>query len=338
MNFNSVPVIDIAPFMHGGAAGKRAVADQVRRACEEIGFFSISGHGVSEDLVEEVRRLSFEFFGRPMPVKRQIERPPTKISRGYSWVGDRGLAYSLGDKTPPDLQESFAMGPISGAPADVAGTPADKAFYYSNMWPADPPRFREAFEAYYLEMERVAAQVLRIFAVALDLDEHHFDDKVDKHTSTMRAIRYPPLTGTPEPGQLRAGEHTDYGTLTVLRGDDVPGGLQVRLLNGEWVNVHPAPGTFVCNIGDLMRRWTNDRWNSNLHRVAVPPPEFAHNERLTLVFFQNPNCDAEIRCIDPNAPAKHEPVIFGDYYLGKHMKAQHLTTTDKAGAIAKSAG
>ncbi len=337
MNFNSVPVIDIAPFIHGGAAEKRAVATEVRRACEEIGFFSISGHGVPEDLVEEVRRLSLEFFARPMASKREIERPPTKISRGYSWVGDRGLAYSLGDKTPPDLQESFAMGPISPAPPDVAGTPADKAFYYRNMWPAEPARFRQAFEAYYLEMERVAAQVLRIFAVALDLDEHHFDDKVDKHTSTMRAIRYPPLASTPERGQLRAGEHTDYGTLTVLRGDDVPGGLQVRLLNGEWVDVHPAPGTFVCNIGDLMRRWTNDRWNSNLHRVAVPPPEYAHNQRLTLVFFQNPNCNAEIRCIDPDAPARHEPVIFGDYYLGKHMKAQHLTTTEKAGEMAKSA-
>ena len=337
MNFTSVPVIDIAPFLSGGAAQKRAVAEQIRRACEEIGFFSISGHGVSETLVEEVRQLSFGFFARPMPAKREVERPPSKISRGYSWVGDRGLAYSMGDKTPPDLQESFGMGPLSAVPPDIAGTPAEKAFYFRNLWPAEPPRFRAAFEAYYLEMERVATEVLRIFAVALDLEEHHFDNKVDKHTSTMRAILYPPLTTTPEPGQLRAGAHTDYGTVTMLRGDDVPGGLQVQLINGEWIDVHPVPGTFVCNIGDLMRRWTNDRWTSNQHRVAVPPPEFAHNQRLTLVFFHNPNCDAEIRCIDPNAPARHEPVIFGDFYLGKHMKAQHLTTAEKAGELAKTA-
>ena len=336
MNFTTVPIIDIAPFIAGGVAEKRVVADAMRRACEEIGFFSITGHGVPEILIEEVRGLSLEFFARPMAAKREIERPPSKISRGYSWVGDRGLAYSLGDKTPPDLQESFGMGPVAAAPAEVAGTPAEKAFFHPNLWPASPLRFRAAFEAYYLEMERVATQVCRIFALALGLDEHHFDAKVDRHTSTMRAILYPPLTAAPAPGQLRAGAHSDYGTVTILRGDDVPGGLQVRLRNGEWIDVHPAPGAFVCNIGDLMRRWTNDRWNSNLHRVALPPPEYAHNQRLTIVFFHNPNCDAEIRCIDPDAPARHAPVIFGDYYLGKHMKAQHLTTADGAEKLAQT--
>jgi isopenicillin N synthase-like dioxygenase len=336
MPYQSVPVIDIAPYTHGGEAGKRAVAAEVRRACEEIGFFTITGHGVPESLVEEARHLALEFFAHPMPVKREIERPPSKISRGYSWVGDRGLAYSLGDKSPPDLQESFAMGPISAAPADVAGTPAEQAFFYPNLWPHNPLRYRAVFEHLYREMEGIATRIMRIFAIALDLPEHHFDDKVDQHTSTMRAVLYPPLSAPPEPGQLRAGAHTDYGTVTILRGDDVPGGLQVRLLNGEWVDVHPVPGSFVCNIGDLMMRWTNDRWLSNMHRVAVPPPAHAHNHRLTLVFFHNPNCDAEIRCIDPNAPAKYEPVRFGDYYLGKHMKAQHLTTNNDAQQLASA--
>lgn len=335
MAYQSVPVVDIGPFFSGGEEGKSAVAAELRRACEEIGFFTIVGHGVSEDLIAETRQLALDFFARPMPIKRQIERPPSKISRGYSWVGDRGLAYSLGDKTPPDLQESFGMGPVSAAPPGVVGTPAEQAFFHPNLWPADPPGFRTAFQTCYLEMGRVAAQVMRIFAIALDLDEHHFDDKVDQHTSTMRAILYPPLSAAPEPGQLRAGAHTDYGTVTILRGDDVPGGLQVRLLNGEWSDVHPVPGSFVCNIGDLMMRWTNDRWLSNLHRVVNPPPEFAHMQRLTLVYFQNPNCDAEIRCIDPTAPAKYAPVRFGDYYLSKHMKAQHLTTNDRAEELAR---
>ena len=336
MNFTKVPLIDIAPF-RGDASQKRAVAEEMRRVCEEIGFFSITGHGVPEALIMEVRALALDFFAQAMPAKREIERPPSKISRGYTWVGDRGLAYSLGDKTPPDLQESFAMGPVGTAPAAITGTPAEMAFFHPNIWPARPTRFRTAFEAYYNEMERVATEVLRIFALALGLDEHHFDHKVDRHTSTMRAILYPALIEAPLPGQLRAGAHTDYGTVTILRGEDVPGGLQVRLLNGEWIDVHPVPQSFVCNIGDLMRRWTNDRWTSTLHRVAVPPPAFAHTQRLTIVFFHNPNCDAEIRCIDPDAPAKHEPVIFGDYYLGKHMKAQHLTINDKAVELARTA-
>lgn len=121
-------------------------------------------------------------------------------------------------------------------------------------------------------MEKLADQVLRVFALALDLDEHHFDGKLKNPTSAMRAILYPAQLTPPEPGQLRAGAHTDTGTLTVLRGDDVPGGLQVRIRDGSWVDVHPEPDSFVCNIGDLMMRWTNDRWLSNMHRVANPPP------------------------------------------------------------------
>ena len=163
-----------------------------------------------------------------------------------------------------------------------------------------------------------------MFAVALDLPVHYFDDKADRHTSTMRTILYAAQTEPPQPGQLRAGVHSDYGTLTILRGDDVPGGLQVKLRHGDWVDVHPAPDSFVCNIGDLMMRWTNDRWISNLHRVANPPPEFAAIERVSVPFFHNPNFDAEIRCLDEGADARHAPVVFGDFFLGKHLKAQNM--------------
>jgi len=330
MPLEQVPVIDIAPFLTGGPQEKRAVAAKVRQACEEIGFFTIAGHGVPEPLIEDARRLAFEFFDRPMAEKRQIERPPSKISRGYSWVGDRGLAYSLGEKTAPDLQESFAMGPIDPAPAAAVGTPADAAFFLPNMYPEQPAALRPTFEQLYRAFDRAALTVVRIFAVALDLDEHHFDSKVDRSTSTFRAILYPAQDKDPEPGQLRAGAHSDYGTVTLLRGDDVPGGLQVRIRNGEWVDVHPPAGTLVCNIGDLMMRWTNDRWLSNLHRVGNPPREAARSRRLTIVFFQNPNFDAKIEVIDPTKPPKYEPVVFGEYYLSKHMKAQHLTVEDGA--------
>jgi isopenicillin N synthase-like dioxygenase len=334
MAFDAVPVIDIAPFSSSDAGAKRQVADALAAACEEIGFFTIVGHGVPEALIGETRACALEFFAQDMATKRAIARPPSKISRGYSWVGDRGLAYSLGDRTPPDLQESFGMGPLHAVPRELAGTPAEAAFFMPNLWPSQPPGFRTAFERCYAELDRVGRQVMRIFAVALGLPEPFFEDKIDRHTSTMRAILYPAQSSAPEPGQLRAGSHTDYGTVTILRGDDVPGGLQVRRRDGEWMDVHPVDGSFVCNIGDLMMRWTNDRWLSNLHRVANPPGAHAHVQRLTLVFFQNPNCDAEIRCIDPDTPAKYAPVRFGEYYLAKHMKAQHLTTQDDAGRLA----
>jgi isopenicillin N synthase-like dioxygenase len=126
---------------------------------------------------------------------------------------------------------------------------------------------------------------------------------------------------------LRSGAHTDYGTLTFIRGDDTPGGLQVKHRNGDWIEVHPDPKAFVCNIGDLMARWSNDRWVSTLHRVAVPPPEAAPKDRISLVFFQIPNHDATISCIEscvaPGGTAKHQPIKCSDHYLGKLMKASH---------------
>ena len=323
--YTSVPVIDVAPFLGGSAEDKRRVATQIREACEEIGFFSVVGHGVPATAFDDLRREVMAFFALPEAERERVAQPASKVSRGYSAFANRALAYSMGDATPPDLQQSYAMGPIDPPPASAVGTPAERAFFHPNIWPQQPAGLQGAFEAYYRHMESLSAEVLRMFAVALDLDEHHFDSKLAHHTSAMRAILYPAQHTAPRPGQWRAGAHTDYGTVTILRGDDVPGGLQVRIRSGEWVDVHPAPDSFVCNIGDLMMRWTNDRWLSNLHRVANPPPEHAHLQRLSVAFFHNPDFDAEIRCIDPHAAALYEPVQFGAYYLGKHLKAQNMT-------------
>ncbi|WP_395346620.1 isopenicillin N synthase family dioxygenase [Variovorax sp. UC122_21] len=321
----NVPVIDVRPFLEGSAADKILVATQIRDACEQIGFFTIVGHGVPMASYENLRSQALAFFALPEEERMRTAQPASKISRGYSAHASRALAYSMGDTTPPDLQQSFAMGPVDGAPAAARGTPAETAFFMPNYWPEKPAALKAAYEDYYRRCSALATEVLRMFAVALDLDEHYFDGKVDQHTSTMRTILYPGQDTAPVEGQLRAGAHTDYGTLTIVRGDDVPGGLQVRIRSGEWVDVHPAPDSFVCNVGDLMMRWTNDRWLSNVHRVANPPPEFASVPRFSVAFFHNPNFDAEIRCIDANAPSKYEAVQFGAYYMGKHLKAQNMT-------------
>jgi len=157
--------------------------------------------------------------------------------------------------------------------------------------------------------------------------ESYFTDKFDRQASVGRVIRYPAVTQPPLPGQLRAGMHTDYGTLTFVRGDDTPGGLQVRHRQGGWIDVHIPPDGFCCNIGDLMARWSNDRWVSTLHRVAVPPPDTLALDRISLVFFQNPNPDTVVRCfescIGPGEAEKYPPVTVSEHYLGKLMKAGH---------------
>lgn len=326
MTTDAVPCIDLAPSFE--PAGRQAVAEAIREACETIGFFTIVGHGVPDAVISDLQSQARCFFALPSEEKRRVPHPESRISRGYFPPKHRALSYSLGNAAPPDLQEGFAMGPVEPAPPYLAGTPAAAFFYAPNIWPDNLPGFRSAFETYFRTLDNLAAHILRLFAVALGLDFTFFDDKTSQSTSVMRAVWYPPQPEPPEPGQLRAGEHSDYGTLTILKGDDVPGGLQVKRRDGGWIDVHPAPDAFVCNIGDLMMRWTNDRWVSNLHRVANPPREFAEIGRLSIPFFHNPNADALIECIPAfkGSAVKYPSCVFGDHYLGKHTKAAHMTT------------
>jgi isopenicillin N synthase-like dioxygenase len=138
----------------------------------------------------------------------------------------------------------------------------------------------------------------------------------------MRMVHYPHQDAPPPPGALRAGAHTDYGTLTILRQDDAPGGLEVQDAAGRWVPVPFQPGSFVVNIGDLMARWTNDRWRSTLHRVVNPPPEPGRsNRRTSLPFFHNANWDARIECLPTCLAAgeapRHAPVLAGAHLMAK---------------------
>ncbi len=217
------------------------------------------------------------------------------------------------------------MGPIDvGHDAYYSGPDAAR-FFAPNLWPQRPAALREVLEAYYRAMEHLATALMQIFAIGLDLPEMYFADKIDRHTSVLRAIHYPAQVEPPEPDQLWTGAHTDYGTLTILYGDDTPGGLQVRHRHGDWLDVHPTPGALVCNIGDLMARWTNDRWVSNLHRVVNPPRDAAAMDRLSIALFHNTNHNAEIRCIasclELHGMAKYPLVRFSDHYLGKLTKA-----------------
>ncbi|HXP31183.1 MAG TPA: 2-oxoglutarate and iron-dependent oxygenase domain-containing protein [Stellaceae bacterium] len=326
---NQIPVIDIAPFQAGRADGKAAVAAQVKRACEEIGFFTIVGHGVAPALIEETRNVSNRFFDLPLEQKLKIKRAPGAASRGYAVTGDLALAYSRGDKSPPDYQEGFGIGALE-FPADdpYYHTEMARKFIVPNVWPERPPTLRSSLERYYRVMAALSADIMRIFALALDLDEHFFVGKIDKAVSFLRIIRYPAQSDPPLDGQLRAGAHTDYGTLTILLAEDKPGGLQVQVRDGNWVDVHPLPDSFVINIGDLMMQWTNDHWVSNLHRVANPPPQFAEVPRLSVVFFHQPNYDAEIRCIEKYAGAasmpKYPPTTAGAHWIGKQSKARNV--------------
>jgi isopenicillin N synthase-like dioxygenase len=186
--------------------------------------------------------------------------------------------------------------------------------YAKTIWPPDMPEFRAAWEAYYREMEALAARIMQAFAVALDLDAQFFAPFIDAPVSALRALNYPAQPAVPQPDQLRAGAHSDYGSLTILLPQAGSRGLEIFTRDGIWQEVPPIPDTFIVNIGDLMARWSNDRWRSTLHRVVNHTTETA---RQSLAFFHQPNWSAEITCLPDKGPAKYPPVLSGPYLMDK---------------------
>lgn len=316
-----VPVIDISPFLSGSAEERAQVAEIVDKTNREIGFLVITGHGFDLDLLARWLDVSKRFFEGPGDIKRAaMQRDPT-IRQGYHGQGLSGLAAKEGKEAPPDLREYFMIGrpDISDA---VFQSDEARVFHHPNTWPTEPVEFAETGAAYYACIAKLGSGLMQLFAVALGLPDAWFDDKIDHDFSIVSSIYYPAQKQAPLPGQLRAGAHTDYGSLTILAPTAAPGGLQVRTLTGDWVDVPYVPGAFVINIGDMMQRWTNDRWLSNMHRVVNPPQAVASTSpRQSIAFFLHPNHDAIVECIptcrDAAGSSQYGPISAGAYMKEK---------------------
>lgn len=290
-----VPLIDISPSVGDNPIGKRAAAAAIDRACRETGFLIVTGHGVPDALIDRTWHVTRALFDLPEAVKLAHRAPP----RGYSPIGTTALAYTNGEiDSAPDFREVFSVGrhdidDARRALRSASGRPV----FPPNIYP-DLPGLRETLEDYYAAMAGLSTRLMRLFALALGLDERWFDDKIDDHMSNLSLSNYPEQPAPPGKTQLRAGAHTDWGSLTVLKTEDAPGGLEVRTRDGDWSRVPVLPGTFIINIGDLMAQWTNDRWVSTMHRVVNPPRDHAMtSRRQSLIFFHQPNHDARIECI-----------------------------------------
>jgi isopenicillin N synthase-like dioxygenase len=317
-----IPTVDLTAARSGDAAARLATGREIDRICRETGFFSITGHGVALPLMAGLRDTAKDFFARPLAEKLRAVHPVPGTPRGYIALGVEALSYGNAVATPPDLKEYYHFGRETW-PAEVYYTSAEGQRYFRpNLWPTEPQGFAAAAAAYYAAMEALTLDMMRIAALGLGIDEHFFDDKIGRHITAMRLNHYPEQATPPVPGQLRAGTHTDYGLLTILNGEDVPGGLQVQTRGGDWLDVTTKPESFVINIGDLLMRWTNDRWISNPHRVVNPPEEAARTRRLSIAFFHHPNYDALIECIAPPGEARYTPVLSGAYRDEKYRQTR----------------
>jgi len=325
---SAVPTIDISPFLDNEPARKGAVADEVARTCERTGFLIISGHGFPQELLARAQRELFAFFDLPAEAKNRWHPGGPSRQRGYHGFATRGLAYTLGEQTPPDLRESVFLGPVDDHRAYYAKLPEAATSYAPNVIPDKPAGLAATLVSLYREYERLARDMMRVFAAALRLPEGFFDGTLDRHFSIMSCHHYPVLEEPPLRGQLRTGAHTDYGAMTILAATDAEGGLEVRLPDGSWAGVRPQPGEFVVNLGDMMARWTNERWASTLHRVVNPPLGMVQSRRLSIGMFVHPNYDQRIECV-PTCLAAGEkpryPVITAGEHIKRKIERSHET-------------
>jgi isopenicillin N synthase-like dioxygenase len=301
---DEIPIVDISPFRSGGREGKLLVAEKVRTAAETTGFLYISGHGIDQTIVDGAFAASKSYFARTLGEKLQNE--VNAFHRGYLPMN----ASTYSDKVKPNVNESFVFGPDLG-PDDV-DVKAQTPMHGPNQWPESLSGFRDAFERYHASLSKLGFEMLDIFAGALELPEDFFHSHFKKPMSFVRALHYPSQEPTRADNEFGIAPHTDYGFLTVLAQDNV-GGLQVKRRGGGWIDAPYQRGTFVVNIGDMLMRWTNDKWVSTPHRVI----NVTGNERYSIPFFFDPSYHTHVECIPTCLPADrnptYEPITWGDY-------------------------
>jgi isopenicillin N synthase-like dioxygenase len=294
---HTLPILDISGLRSGDASARQSVAAQVGAACRGVGFFVVTGHGVPAELIERTFAAGAAFFAQPVEAKRALAIDRLGSNRGYVGTG----VESLDEKAGADHKEAFNL-----IWTDGLTRPA-------NAWPALAalPGFEAVVQRYFDELLAVGRRLHTAFAIDLGLAEDFFADKIDRPQATLRLLHYPGPRAAAPPGQIGAGAHTDYGNLTLLATDGVAG-LQVRQRDGVWLDVPALPGSFICNIGDCLMRWTNDIYVSTPHRVLKPVAE-----RYSIAMFLDPNPDAMVRvipsCVADGAAPRYAPISAHDY-------------------------
>ncbi|MEH6442434.1 MAG: 2-oxoglutarate and iron-dependent oxygenase domain-containing protein [Oceanospirillaceae bacterium] len=309
MQQSYIPIIDISPLYSTDAENWQTVAKAVDAACRESGFFYVTGHSISQERIAELNSLYQSFFALPLDEKLKIDITQTTHHRGYGSIGTEQL-----DPTKPaDFKETFDMG--RNLAADHPDVLAKKPLHGTNQYP-DMAGFQALVETHYWDMIELGKTILRALAIALKLDPHYFDSSFTEPLSVLRFIHYPAVEKKVDDKQVGAGAHTDYGCITILYQDNI-GGLQVQDKAGNWLDATPVDNSFVINIGDMMARWSNDRYTSTPHRVVNP----SGAERYSMPFFVEPNFETRIKtlsgCYSEENPAKYEEVSAGNYLLSR---------------------
>ena len=299
----SIPVVDLQG---------PDVPAEIHKACRQTGFFYVANHGVPQSLIDAQFETARRFFTLPAEKKMALHMKNSPSTAGYEPIGGQILDSqdAASEKAPPDLKESFYI--AMELPDDHPWAKKRIRSFGHNQWP-DLPGFREQMLAYQAAVRALGNRVLAQLALSLDLPQDFFVPFYDMPGTTLRLLRYPPHPRAALANQLGAGAHTDWGGITLLVQDSL-GGLEVRNVEGEWIQARPIPGTFVVNLGDLMQRWTNDFYRSNMHRVRN---NSSSEDRFSIPFFYSPRPDSRIECMptctDASNPPKHPPCTAAEH-------------------------
>ena len=305
-----IPVIDFGPYFAGNAGALESLGAEVRRACENIGFFYIANHAIPEDLIDRAFAQSKRFHALPLAEKRKLKLDSNNV--GFLEINTSTQAHSTVHKaTKPNQNDSFFVthDRAPDHPDRVAGLPLRGG----NYWPETLPGFREGVMAYFHAVHALGDRMLPAFAAALGLEADFFAPLfADENHATLRMLHYPPTKL--EDNDFGAGPHTDNGFLTILARMEVPG-LALRLPSGAWITPPLVPGTFLVNIGNILRRMSNDRFLSTPHGVIVDGME----DRYSLAYFHSPNpyrtIDVLPTCTGEGDPPKYAPALYADLIM-----------------------
>jgi isopenicillin N synthase-like dioxygenase len=317
-------LVDISPLASDSLEARKECASKLLSAFVNDGFVYISHHPIAPTILETVFSHSQKFFARPQEQKDQLAWTTAAANRGYDAPGREKVSHGKTQEevaqdretSGEDLKESIEIG-------------RDDEAQHPNQWPDrfddEGKDFKTTMKGFFGECKALHIQIMSAIALGMGLEENFFEDFVKVGDNTLRLLHYPPVKSEvfrKNPGQVRAGAHTDYGSVTLLF-QDTRGGLQVQLDNGEWKDVQPIPGTVVVNAGDLLARWSNDRIKSTTHRVVEPPFKSEGLEeyppRYSVAYFCNPDFHKQIEALPgtygAEQPKKYEGVNSGAYLV-----------------------
>ncbi|MGW1542448.1 isopenicillin N synthase family dioxygenase [Streptomyces sp. NPDC002309] len=314
-----IPTIDLRPWLSGDADARDRVARTVDEALKSAGFLLVTGHAVDPGLRARLRATARAFFTLPESVKG---RYAARVGgRGWLGPGAEANGHAEGTETPPDLKESLTF--ATHEPFD--DPVVDAQWYAPNVFPAEVPALKPLCEEYLARMAVLENELLSLLGRALGLEPDFFTRHMDHPTYGFNINWYPgrDVVGTPEPGQFRIGPHTDFGTVTILDRQAGRGGLQVFTDEGGWQDAPYDPDAFTVNIGDLMARWTGDRWRSGRHRVLPPSADAPTEELMSLVYFGECTPGTRVESVPaPVGRVAYEPV---DSHVYLREKLESIT-------------